>query len=100
MSENNSNLEKERIDTKETVNQENNELNARINKLYGMSSEDTQKKEYDPAELQEIRKKLLYLLIGIIIVGIGALVVLINPFKWGKETKQILQILKTKQMIL
>ena len=44
MSENNSNLEKERIDTKETVNQENNELNARINKLYGMSSEDTQKK--------------------------------------------------------
>lgn len=87
MSENNSNLEKERIDTKETVNQENNELNARINKLYGMSNEDTQKKEYDPAELQEIRKKLLYLLIGIIIVGIGALVVLINPFKWGKETK-------------
>lgn len=81
MSENNSNINHEKIDTKEIIKKENDELTERINRLYGISTKEEPHKEYDPNELQEIRKKLLYLLIGVITAGVIVLIVLINPFK-------------------
>lgn len=85
MSENNFNIDHEKIDTKDIVEQNDDELTNRINKLYGISTNEEPHKEYDPAELQEIRKKLLYLLIGVISAGVIVLIILINPFKTNNK---------------
>jgi len=69
------------VDTMETVKQNDDELTNRINRLYGMTSEEIkEEKHYDPKELEEIRKKLILLLIGVIICGVVVLVILVNPF--------------------
>jgi len=76
------------VDTRETVEQVDNELNDRINRLYGFSSNTVKEtKQYDPQELTEIRKKLILLLIGIIIFGVITVVILINPFKFKSNQK-------------
>jgi hypothetical protein len=75
------------VDTMESIEQSDNELNDRINRLYGFSSNTTKEtKQYDPKELEDIRKKLILLLIGIIIFGVVTIVILVNPFKL-KSTK-------------
>lgn len=72
------------VDTKETIEDIDNDLNNRINKLYGLSSTpDKSVKHYDPKELEEVRKKLILLLIGIIIFGVVVIVVMINPFDFS-----------------
>ena len=76
------------VDTQDTVEQLDQDLNDRINRLYGIaSSKDEPKKEYDPKELEETRKKLIFLLMGVILGGILILLIIINPFNIGKGNK-------------
>ncbi len=77
------------VDTKDTVEQEDNELNERINRLYGLSTKPPkEEKHYDPKELEETRKKLILLLLGVILGGIIILLVLLNPLDWGKKKEE------------
>lgn len=74
------------IDPKDMVEKEDNELNERINRLYGISEKPPkEEKHYDPKELEETRKKLILLLIGVILFCVGCAIVLINPFGWGEK---------------
>lgn len=76
------------VDTQDAVEQLDQDLNDRINRLYGIaSSKDEPKKEYDPKELEETRKKLIFLLMGVILGGIVILLIIINPFNIGKGNK-------------
>lgn len=75
------------IDTKEVVDQKNDELTERINRLYGVPVQKEIKKEYDPKELEEVRKKLILLLLAVIVGGIIILILIFNPFK-NKEKSQ------------
>ena len=53
------------IDPKDMVEKEDNELNERINRLYGISEKPPKEdKHYDPKELEETRKKLILLLMA------------------------------------
>lgn len=78
------------VDNRESILEKDNEINERINRLFGESNTIQKKelKDYDPNELQNIRKKLLFLLVGVIIAGIVIIVLLFNPldFNFGKPT--------------
>lgn len=77
------------IDPKDMVEKEDNELNERINRLYGISEKPPkEEKHYDPKELEETRKKLILLLMGVILGGIVIIFILINPFDWGKKMEE------------
>lgn len=73
------------VETKEIIENNDNELNDRINRLYGVSSPSKEEKQYDPKELQEIRKKLMLLLAVLIIFVIIAFIVLIKPFDFNNK---------------
>lgn len=79
------------IDTKEAVIEKDNEINERINRLFGESSKEEIKdiKDYDPKELATARKKLLFLFVGVIIAGVVIIVLLFNPidFEFDKQNE-------------
>lgn len=77
------------IDTKEVVEQKNDELTERINRLYGVSTQEEIKKEYDPKELEEVRKKLILLLLAVIVGGIIILILIFNPFKSNNKSQKV-----------
>ena len=73
------------IDDKESVSLKDNEMNARINRLFG-EEPNTQKKElkeYDPTELLQARKKLLMLFVGVIVAGLIIIVLLLMIIIWN-----------------
>ena len=66
-------------DTKGIVEQKDNELKNRINKLYGDEPLETKElKEYNPKEIAQVRKKLLFLLAGVIIMGFVIIILLLH----------------------
>lgn len=77
------------VNDKDDVARMDEELNDRINRLYGLSNgPEVAKKEYDPKELEEARKKIVFLLMGVVVVGFIIIVMMINPFKSiGNEEK-------------
>jgi len=76
------------VDSVETVEQNDNDLNNRINMLFGESNSNIEpEKQYDPEELLEVRKKLMLLLICIVIFCVVMIVTLINPFDFGNSKK-------------
>lgn len=68
-------------DSLEEVLKNNDEVSERINKLYGLSNNSFQKetREYDPNELVEVRKKLVFLLGGVVLSCMIILFLLISP---------------------
>lgn len=80
------------VDDKETVITKDNEINDRINKLFGETS-DVSKKElsdYDPVELQQTRRKLLFLFVGVVVAGVIIIALLLNPLElnFGKNNNE------------
>ncbi len=77
----------EKKNIREEVEEENNDLNKRINRLYGITTEEEEKPEvvYNPEEVQSIRKKLMILLIIICVFGIFFIYILINPLHLGSK---------------
>lgn len=76
------------VDTKDSIESKNDELTNRINRLYGISSDhEEEQKQYDPKELEEARKKLIFLLMGVVLGGIVIFIILINPFGLGEKKK-------------
>lgn len=94
MSENQKQPEEQKfiIDDKESLSTKDNEMNERINKLFGEENNRSQKelKEYDPAELLQARKKLLLLFVGVIVAGVIIIVLLFNPLElnFGKNNNE------------
>lgn len=89
-----SNLEKEKNEKKlmsSTIenNLQKDNMDKRINKLYGLSDEIPQKelKEYDPKEIAKVRKKLLILLGVVISLGMFAIFIIISPVFSNKGDK-------------
>lgn len=76
------------IDDKATVEEKNNELNSRINRLYGVGNDETsssdKNKKYDLVELQNIRKKMMILLLILVLFMILTVVVHLKPFEFQK----------------
>lgn len=94
MNENKKQPEKQKfiIDDKESVSLKDNEMNERINRLFGEEHITSRKelKEYDPAQLLQTRKKLLLLFVGVIVAGVIIIVLFLNPleFNFGKNNKE------------
>ena len=66
---------------------DSNDLSKRINQLYGLEEkEEIKPKEYDPKELESVRKKLLFLLIGVVLTGIAIVLLLISPIQTKKAS--------------
>jgi len=72
-------------ETKEDVLIKDNEMNERINKLFGESRIEEKKKleDYDPNELADARKKLLFLFVIVIIAGIVIILLLMKPLDFN-----------------
>lgn len=68
-------------DRKVIVDTKEDGLNERINRLYGLTKETPKKepKNYDPKEIADVRKKLLFLLGGVVFAGIIIVFLLISP---------------------
>ena len=81
--------EKTVVDSKEDVIIKDNEINDRINRLYGLISDEPSEvhHEYSPEELTLVRKKLVFLLGGVIVAGIIIIVLLLEPFSFKKDNK-------------
>lgn len=77
------------VDNQETVLIKDQEMNDRINKLFGETKDSPKKelKDYDPAELFKTRKKLLFLFVGVIVAGVIIIALLFNPLdlNFGKK---------------
>lgn len=72
----------------DNINKEADEINNRINKLYGLSNEPiNETKQYDPNELMDVRKKLIILLILLVIGGVVIFALLLNPFNTKVKDK-------------
>lgn len=77
------------VDSKADVIQKDNEMNDRINRLYGVSTDEPTRvsKEYSAEELASVRKKLMFLFVGVVIAGILIIVLLLSPLPFGKDNK-------------
>lgn len=68
--------------------EEEQDINNRINQLYGISEEpEAPKRVYDAEELKATRKKMLILLIFVICSGVILFIIMLNPFSSSKKEK-------------
>lgn len=78
------------VDTKETVDQTDNDMNERINRLFGESTKEAKKepKYYDPKELATTRKKLLILFVTVVLAGLVIIFLFLNPIKTNNKPNE------------